>query len=240
MKCIKQKRIKWLIWGLSLSFLGPLGEWVLLTVFASGKEESLFLTYIYTEMVALLAFGFFGYRLGSYADRLKKLATTDKLTGLYNRHFIMDRLDELFKLQQRYGEHFSLIVMDLDSFKTVNDTHGHGIGDQTLIAVAETIFKEVRDTDHPSRFGGEEFLILCPRTTIDEANNLAERIRLNVSSLGKNKLGYPGPQTISAGVYEVSGDQSLSSTEVLSKVDKALYKAKKSGRNRVVHHAKSD
>jgi diguanylate cyclase (GGDEF)-like protein len=233
MKLLQQKRIKWLIWGLSLSFLGPLGEWVLLSIFALSKEDSLFFTYIYTEIAALIAFGSFGYFLGSYADRIEKLAITDKLTGLFNRHFIMDRLGELLKMQQRYKEFFSLILLDLDYFKKVNDMHGHVIGDRTLKAIAETISKEVRDTDHPCRFGGEEFLVLCPHTNIEEACNLAERIRLKVALLGKSELGFSGTQTISAGVYEVTGSQELSSTEVLSKLDEALYRAKTSGRNRV-------
>ncbi|MCG8338305.1 MAG: GGDEF domain-containing protein [Proteobacteria bacterium] len=239
MKPLKQKRFKWLIIGLSLSFLGPLGEWVLLTMFAQNKGNSILLSYIYAEFAALLAFGVFGYLLGSYADRLEKLVITDKLTGLYNRHSIMDRLNEMFNMHQRYNEYFSLILLDLDHFKLVNDTYGHAVGDQTLIVVSEVISKEVRGTDHPCRFGGEEFLILCPRTNIEEAYNLAERIRMKVMNLRKKELGFSGPQTISAGVYEVVGDQNTSPTEALSKVDDALYRAKKGGRNRIVSETKS-
>lgn len=233
MNRFKQKRFKWLIWGISLSFLGPLGEWILLRIAVNGQENTILWTYIYSEIAALVAFASFGYILGSYADRLEQLAITDKLTGLYNRHFIIDRLRELLNNQQRYSRYFSIIMMDLDHFKQVNDTHGHVIGDRTLKAVAKTISIEVRGTDHPCRFGGEEFLILCPHTNIEEAYNLAERIRLKISDLGESDMGYAGPQTISAGVYEVSGGQIITSANVLSKVDEALYCAKNNGRNQV-------
>ena len=234
MTILNQKRFKWLMIGVSLSILGPLGEWVLLSSFARGGEESLFLTYLYTEISALLAFGFFGFVLGTYADRVENLAVTDRLTGLYNRHYMTNRLGEMFNLQQRYQEHFSLIMLDLDHFKQVNDNHGHLVGDQTIKAVAGAISAQLRDTDIPCRFGGEEFLILCPHTNLEEAYYLAERIRLQVIELGEDDLGFSGPQTISAGVYEVVGNQHLSASEVMTLVDKALYSAKEAGRNQVV------
>ena len=234
MKILKQKRFKWLVIGVGFSFLGPLGEWVLLSSFACSGEESLFLTYLYTEISALLAFGFFGFMLGTYADRVENLAMTDRLTGLYNRHFIMNRISEMFNLQQRYHEYFSLIMLDLDHFKQVNDNYGHLVGDQTIKAVAATISAQLRGTDSPCRFGGEEFLVLCPHTDLEEAFHLAERIRLQVIELGKDELGFSGSQTISAGVYEVVGNQHFSASEVMTLVDKALYSAKKAGRNQVV------
>jgi diguanylate cyclase (GGDEF)-like protein len=234
MKILKQKRLKWMVIGVGLSFLGPLGEWVLLSSFAGSGKDSLFLTYLYTEISALLAFGFFGFMLGTYADRAENLAMTDRLTGLYNRHFIMNRLSEMFNLQHRYHEYFSLIMLDLDHFKQVNDNHGHPVGDQTIKAVAATMSAQLRDTDSPCRFGGEEFLILCPHTNLEEAYHLAERIRLQVMKLGADELGFSGSQTISAGVYEVAGNQQLSESEVMTRVDKALYSAKEAGRNQVV------
>lgn len=233
MKILETKRIKWLIIGLCLSFLGPLGEWVFLSLFPPEKDSVLLATYIYTEILALIAFGLFGYFLGSYADRIEKLMRTDRLTGLFNRHFLMERFTELFELQQRYDECFSLIMLDLDFFKRVNDTYGHLVGDKTLKAVANAISQEVRTTDHPCRFGGEEFLIICPHSNLEEAFNLAERIRLKVEQLKESELGYSGTQTISAGVCEVTGNRKLTSSEVLSKLDEALYRVKKSGRNAV-------
>jgi GGDEF domain-containing protein len=157
MNVLKQKRFKWLLIGVGLSFLGPLREWILLSSFAHSGVDSIFLTYLYTEISVLLAFGFFGFMIGTYADKVETLAMTDRLTGLYNRHFIMNRLSEMFNLQQRYHDHFSLIMLDLDHFKQVNDNHGHLVGDQTIKAVTTTFSAQLRNTDSPCRFGGKSF-----------------------------------------------------------------------------------
>ncbi len=234
MKILRLRRFKWPLLGICLSFVGPLGEWILLSTFADDAQDSIFLSYIYAEITALVAFALFGYLLGGFADKLEHLAMRDRLTGLYNRHFLMDRLSEMFHLQQRYHEHFSLIMLDLDHFKQVNDNYGHLIGDQTIKAVSNAIAAQLRDTDIPCRYGGEEFLVLCPHTNLEETFQLAERIRLSVFELGKNQLGFSGPQAISAGVYEVQDNQHLPLAQVLTLLDEALYAAKNAGRNRVV------
>jgi len=233
MKTLKQKRYKWLVLGVCLSFLGPLGEWVLLSSLAKDAQESIVLSYLYAEATALIVFALFGFMLGVYADRMEHLAMRDRLTNLYNRHFLMDRLSEMFHLQQRYHEHFSLIMLDLDHFKNVNDVHGHLVGDMTIKAVAETITAQLRDTDIPCRFGGEEFLVLCPHTNLEESFQFADRIRQAVYDLDEGSLGFPGPQSISAGVYEVQDSQQLPLPQVMTLVDKALYTAKEAGRNQV-------
>jgi len=233
MKILRQKRFKWLAFGIGLSFLGPLGEWVLLSTWAYDVRGSIFLSYLYAEVTALIAFGLFGFLLGAYAERLEHLAMRDRLTGLFNRHFLMDRLSDLFNLQQRYHEHFSLIMLDLDYFKKVNDKYGHLVGDQTLKAVSKAISNQLRDTDIPCRYGGEEFLVLCPHTNLEESYQLAQRICRSVYDLDESKLGFVGPQSISAGVYEVQDNQDLPLHQVMTIVDEALYAAKEGGRNRV-------
>ncbi len=175
-----------------------------------------------------------GYILGNNAEKLEHLAFHDKLTGLYNRHFLMDRLKELMALHKRYQERFSLIMLDLDHFKKVNDSYGHSVGDKTLNAVALTIMKEIRETDFGSRYGGEEFIIVCPNTGITDCYKLAERVRMAIEVLNVDSLGFPGPQTISAGVYELSADQDVSLKQMLNYMDQALYRAKQEGRNKVV------
>lgn len=226
-----KKRIRWLLVGMALSLLGPTSEWVLLRGFVEQGLVPVHLTYLYTEISALLVFSLFGYLLGSYADRLETLALTDNLTGLYNRHFLMERLSEVHRLQQRYDQTYSLILLDLDHFKQVNDRYGHLTGDQTLKAVARTLTKELRRTDLASRFGGEEFLVLCPHTSAAEAVPLAERIAQAVKDLKQDQIGHPGPQRLSAGVYEVSGPETPSLAQVLDRTDQALYQAKAEGRD---------
>jgi diguanylate cyclase (GGDEF)-like protein len=235
MLLIKQKRIRWLFYGALLSFIGPLGEWLLLHVVPANSNNQVVYIYIYTEVLTLVLFSSFGYFLGKYADRIEELMVVDKLTGLYNRHFMAERLSEFVSMHRRYNNYFSVILLDLDHFKEVNDTHGHVVGDQTLRSVAAIIAQEVRETDHPCRFGGEEFIVLCPHTTLEEAQNIAERIRNVVSELSENEMGHAGPQTLSAGVFHQSGDFPPTSVkEVLENTDKALYMAKEEGRNKTV------
>ncbi|MDT8447259.1 MAG: GGDEF domain-containing protein [bacterium] len=237
MKTNKRKRYQWLLFGLMVSIIGPLSEWLLFSLLPKDSEQVRLISYLYAEISALIVFGLFGYILGSYADRVESLAVTDRLTGLYNRHHMMLRLEELTQLQQRYGEHFSLIMLDLDHFKAVNDQFGHMVGDQTLKAVSTTLADQLRDTDIPCRYGGEEFLVVCPHTHLDECYLLAERIRAAIEQLGPQELGHPGPQTLSAGVFEVQETFSAGLMTALNCADEALYQAKKAGRNRVARGA---
>ena len=230
----KQRRWQYVILGFFLSFIGPLGEWVFVNVFSNYINDTFLLTYVYTEIATMAAFTFFGYIIGIYAEKVEQLAFNDKLTGLYNRHYLMEQLQELEARHKRYKEKFSLILLDLDHFKNVNDSYGHSVGDKTLKAVADCIMKEMRETDFASRYGGEEFIIVCPHTGIDDCYKLAERIRITIEQLKEDSLGFPGPQTISAGIYELSSKQEASLTQILNNADHALYRAKKGGRNTIV------
>ena len=230
------KRLRWryAIFGILLSIIAPLGEWLFVKVFSAYSSDSLFLALIYTELVSLIAFSLFGYVIGNHAEHLEKLAYKDKLTGLYNRHYLMDRLNELVAMNKRYKEKFSLIMLDLDYFKQVNDSYGHSVGDKTLKAVASSINAEIRETDFGSRYGGEEFIIVCPNTGVNYCHMLAERVRIAIERLKPKSLGFPGPQTISAGVYEFDSGHDVSLSIMLNRLDQALYIAKREGRNKVV------
>lgn len=133
-----------------------------------------------------------------------------------------------FEYKKRYKDNLSLILIDLDHFKLVNDTYGHHIGDLVLIAVVEIIKKRLRINDVFARWGGEEFIILLPRTNIDDAYNKAQELRHCIESLVDIKLP---PVTISAGVIEVSDLDTI--TTCIKRADKALYSAKMK-RNNVV------
>jgi len=160
---------------------------------------------------------------------LERLSITDKLTGLNNRQKLDQVLGYEFNQFQRYGTKFSVILMDLDDFKLVNDTLGHITGDKVLIKLAGILITNVRDTDTTGRWGGEEFLVILPKASEEEASLVAEKLRKNIE---KDDFDIDKPITTSLGVAEIS--ESISITKLLSNADKALYKAKKEGKNKVV------
>jgi diguanylate cyclase (GGDEF)-like protein len=231
---LKRRRWQYATLGILLSFTGPLGEWFFVKLFSRSINDSFFLTLLYTEIFSLVIFSVFGYILGIYTEKIEQLAFRDNLTGLYNRHFLIEKLNELMALHKRYQERFSLVMLDLDHFKNVNDSYGHAVGDKTLKAAARCIMEEIRETDFGSRYGGEEFIVICPHASLSDCHEVAERIRTAIKSLHSDSLGFPGPQTISAGVYELPSDKEVSLIQILNNVDQALYHAKKTGRNKVV------
>ena len=172
-------------------------------------------------------------RLEQNQNELKELSTHDSLTGLLNRREIVRRLDLAFERYKRYQRRFSLLLLDLDHFKDINDTHGHQAGDLLLKTFSLTVSQVIRPVDQFSRYGGEEFIILMPEIDAESARVMAERIRSLVESLeielvGEKKLKF----TVSIGVAGVSErDQDWEAT--VRAADKALYTAKNAGRNRV-------
>jgi len=154
------------------------------------------------------------------------MASTDSLTGLYNRNKFSELYLSSYKSMLQRHNSMSMIMLDIDFFKKVNDTYGHNCGDKVLIEVSRTVLKALRSIDIVSRWGGEEFLILLPTTDLDNASYLAEKIRLNIQKL---KIDVVGNVTASLGVAEVrEGDEMR---DVIDIADNALYLAKKSGRN---------
>lgn len=160
--------------------------------------------------------------------RLLHRATTDSLTGVANRFRLDESIAVEFARFRRYKTPLSLIMFDIDHFKHVNDTRGHNIGDQVLSGLAQLVSGAVRGTDALGRWGGEEFLVLAPLTPLEEAQDLAERLRSTVEG-----AVFPGglSVTCSFGVAQVTEDDDAQS--LLDRVDSALYKAKENGRNRV-------
>lgn len=157
-------------------------------------------------------------------------STKDQLTGALNRYGCQDTFAKLTSRYKAYDEHFCAIMMDIDHFKSVNDTHGHDIGDEILISFANTIQKCIRQTDTFIRLGGEEFLVFLSNVDIDVAQKSAEKMRLAVESQkhSSKRLDI----TSSFGVVCYRNNESLD--EILKRVDTLLYDAKAGGRNRVV------
>lgn len=162
------------------------------------------------------------------AGELKQLSVTDALTGLLNRRYLEERLSEEIKRSNRYGYPMSFLMIDVDDFKSFNDTFSHPEGDKALKLVASGLKDTLRGADVAARYGGEEFSILLPQTTSEEAEIIAERIRKKVF-----ETKFPNRQvTISIGI--ASSSLALNSVEsVISAADKALYEAKRQGRNNV-------
>jgi diguanylate cyclase (GGDEF)-like protein len=133
-------------------------------------------------------------------QRERELATKDELTGLNNRRYFLGRADELFKISKRYGKKFSIVMMDIDFFKDVNDTYGHEAGDRVLQALADVFRGLIREVDVLGRYGGEEFILLLPETDMNGASKIAERIRKTVEGLEVPFEGERIRFTISCGV----------------------------------------
>lgn len=171
------------------------------------------------------------------AREMERLATTDPLTGLYNRRVLLDRSEETVERVRRYGRAASIIMMDIDHFKSVNDTFGHDIGDRVLKRVAEVLRGTLRKAgDLVARFGGEEFAVLVPETNIEGALILAERLRLAVEQTEIDTPMGPRSFTASFGVAALEdGDGSVETA--IKRADEALYRAKNGGRNRVEREA---
>lgn len=167
-------------------------------------------------------------------DKLKELATTDTLTNLSNRKRIMEVLTSYFDQYRRYATPFSILMIDIDFFKNINDTHGHLAGDAVLKQVAKIFLKSLRNVDYTGRYGGEEFLVVLPETNGEEACKSGERIR----EATKNHIFLHEKQalriSVSIGVATADdGDKDVDS--LIGRADDALYQAKDSGRNQVVY-----
>lgn len=171
-------------------------------------------------------------QLGQLNEKLQKIATTDELTGLTNRRAAMEMLEEQWAAAKRHGWPLSVIVFDIDYFKSFNDAYGHAIGDLVLREVADISRRNARREERCCRIGGEEFLILCPNSTEDKAAIGAERIRRAVSGQVIEHDGLKLNVSVSLGVAQMSSDME-GSDAFLHAADTALYAAKDGGRNLV-------
>lgn len=162
---------------------------------------------------------------------LKRLASTDPLTGVYNRRRLLELAGEAFYRFRRYSRPFSILVMDLDGFKTVNDTFGHHQGDEVLIDFVHTLIQEKREADALGRMGGDEFCLVLPETTPESAARLAERILHVCGDMTLTDTVTDVRITTSIGIsHALPGDSTLD--PLFARADAALYRAKHNGRNR--------
>jgi two-component system cell cycle response regulator len=167
--------------------------------------------------------------------RVEALSITDPLTGLFNRRRFEDILETEFKKALRYQTPLSCLMIDIDLFKTVNDTFGHAAGDVVIRETAQIITKSIRNVDTACRWGGEEFVVLAPMTTKAFAIQPARRIWKTVSDRAFSALG-DCKITVSIGIADVSGSGIDATDKLIQAADMALYEAKKNGRNRIEVH----
>lgn len=165
-----------------------------------------------------------------------ELAVTDSLTGLYNRRYLGSQMTRLFETSAQRREPLSVMVLDVDHFKKVNDTLGHDVGDEVLRAIADRMSRTIRAMDLACRYGGEEFVCVLPETGRDGAGTIAERVRQEIANTPvKLADGREIPVTISIGVgVHLPEDTSDSPQRLLKRADDALYRAKAAGRNQVM------
>ncbi|CAN5787495.1 diguanylate cyclase [soil metagenome] len=167
-------------------------------------------------------------------QRLTYMSQTDALTGLDNRRHLNERIDEMFSHAKRLNEPFSLVMCDLDKFKSVNDTYGHQAGDEVLKQLSAILKDEAREIDRVGRYGGEEFMLLLPGTVLDAAVTFAERVRKRIEG---HTFTFPGgtlTRTASFGVAGWPHPKIEQCDDLVRTADDALYVAKETGRNKVV------
>ncbi len=168
-----------------------------------------------------------------YETELKRLAATDSLTGVVNRRHLLEQGNREIERARRYGQPLTLLLLDIDHFKAVNDKFGHAVGDLALVKFAQCCQAALRGPDVLGRIGGEEFAVLLPATAEPGARVCAERLRRDVSELEIETESFPLRLTVSIGLAPyVDGDTSIGDT--VKRADRALYEAKRSGRNRVI------
>ena len=165
--------------------------------------------------------------------RVEEVAATDPLTGLYNRRHFGKLLEQLFSESQRYEKDLSCVMIDLDGYKQINDAYGHQIGDQLLIAAGKVIMANLRKMDVAARYGGDEFVLLLPHASAEEAAGVASRIRDEFRQASTIVLRRNEPATMSVGIGSARGDEPASTDQLIAGADSALYRSKEMGRNRI-------
>lgn len=198
--------------------------------FSAMTLPVLLVTLVFKRMIDRIIEENYAYQL-----RIEALANCDALTGCFNRRYFMQEAARLLKLAQRSGSPISLIMLDIDHFKSVNDRFGHPAGDQVIRAVADQLAATMRETDLVARIGGEEFVALLPDTGQVAAHTAAERLRLAIAgaSITADGLAEPIRVTASQGLALALADGDTLEA-LLARADQALYAAKRGGRNRVV------
>ncbi len=221
-------------WGVLLSTGAPVGLLVVRLLSGRASPDALAdewaadaSTYLYVAVSTAIVFAGFGAALGRRADSLARLATIDGLTGLLNRRAVAERLHGEVRRAQRHRQALAVLAIDLDGLKRINDGYGHEAGDAALRRVSDVLKSVCRASDIVGRWGGDEFLVLAPGDSEEDARRLAERIRAAVAAVAGAT-----PLSVSIGVATL-GAREPSLEALVRHADDALYEAKRRGRDRV-------
>ena len=160
---------------------------------------------------------------------LSQIINMDKLTGLYSRNYMDEMMEDIFEQFRRFGRIYSLIIIDIDDFKYVNDNYGHHIGDEVLKITAKTVQEMIRNTDKAFRWGGDEMVVILPQTSMKEAEEVAKRMMIVIE-----ERAYPIKEkvTTSVGISSVRSEDAC--VDVFNRADQAMYQAKELGKNRMI------
>jgi len=194
-------------------------------------RQTLYINLAVCLAITLLVLGLTHLALARYQHRLQKMATIDKLTGLLNRQAFSILIDKTLADYRRYPRPISVLMVDVDHFKSINDQYGHAVGDQVLSQLALQLRKDLRAADFAVRWGGEEFLIVLNGCALDQATKIAEKLRQNIEQASFKANGQPVPVTLSIGISQYAGEEFCEAA--IHRADTALYAAKRGGRNRV-------
>jgi diguanylate cyclase (GGDEF)-like protein len=227
------------IQGAILSVGAPLG-WLVVRSFSGVHPWTELIAfpglYLYMLTTTMIAFAIFGGFVGLREERLKETSVTDPVTGLKNIRYFLARLEEASAESQRLGQPLAVAVVDFDSFKSVNDSYGHPVGDIVLAETAQSMTSVVRRADTVARMGGEEFALILPGKTGEEAKSVGERVR---RAICQTSVPLPDGRgevkvTASVGVASTAELAGAGLDALYAAADAALYRAKGEGRNRVV------
>ncbi len=172
----------------------------------------------------------------SHQEQLEILAKTDELTGCLSRRYLMERLENELERAARYNRLLGLVMFDIDDFKNLNDTYGHTTGDAALRSIGEVLQRSLRTADFVGRYGGDEFLLVLPETSVHGTYQLADRIRSGVSRREFDLRGGRLGLTVSGGVVGFPEANVVTPEDLIDRADEALYKAKAAGRNKIIYY----
>ena len=186
----------------------------------------------FSIFVAFLFLGLFYYSIERYHRKIKHVATTDRLTGVANRLVFDIVIEQALKISLRRKESLSIILLDIDYFKQINDTYGHLCGDKVIKSIANIITQHVRTSDLVCRWGGEEFLVLLPNCNTNQAFGIADKLNFHIEQTSHHYNNISINCTASIGIAEYRLNETMD--DFIARADKALYAGKTSGRNKVM------